>query len=123
MKVGCLALVLAALVPAAASAAHGSERLDKTGAVLDVWPRKAFAGSGVRVFVRIPAEPENRRLSITIDSGAFARSSEIELSGDRAPQAYWFDLRALPPGQYVVEAIVYGSTRPRAHLKDEFSRL
>lgn len=120
--VGRLALGLAAVVPMAATAASGTERHVRAAAALDVRPRMAFAGSGVRILVRVPADADNRRLRVTIDSGSFARTSEIDLEGLRAPGTHWFDLPALPAGDYLVEAIVYGSTGPRSRVEDRFSR-
>jgi len=81
-----------------------------------------MAGSGVRILVRVPADAENRRLRVTIDSESFSRTSEIDLEGLRAAEAHWFDLPALPAGDYLVEAVVYGSTGERRRIQDRFSR-
>ena len=120
--VGRLALVIAGALAMAASAASGADRHGRAPAALDVRPRMAFAGSGVRILVRVRAEAENRRLRVTIESDTFARTSEIDLEGLRAAEAHWFDLPALPAGDYLVEAIVYGSTGERSRLQDRFSR-
>ena len=120
--VGRFALVIAAVLPMAVSAASGAERHVRAAAALDVRPRMAFAGSDVRILVRVRAEAENRRLRVTIESDTFARTSEIDLEGLRAAEAHWFDLRALPAGDYLVEAIVYGSTGERSRVQDRFSR-
>jgi hypothetical protein len=82
----------------------------------------ALAGSGVRILVRVPPDADNRRLRVTVDSGSFSRTSEIDLEGIRAAEAHWFDLRALPAGDYLVEAIVYCSTGPRSRVEGKFSR-
>lgn len=121
-KVVCgLALVLAAAGTAAARDA-GRQPHQTGAATVGVWPRIAFAGAGVRLMVRVPAAADNRRLRITVDSGTYMRTSEIDLGGDRAPEAHWFDLRDLPAGEYVVEAVVFGSTGPRTRVEDHFSR-
>jgi len=121
-SVGRLALVLALVSPIVASGAERANQPTQPGAALDVRPRMAFAGSSVRILVRVPADAENRRLRLTIDSGDFTRSSEIDLEGQRAAEAHWFNLPALPAGDYVVEAIVYGSMGPRSRAQDRFSR-
>ena len=120
--VGGLALLLAAVSSTAAGAASAAERRAQPVAALDIRPRMAFAGRDVRILVRVPPDPDNRRLRVTIDSGSFSRTSEIDLEGLRAPGAHWFNLPALPAGDYLVEAIVYGSTGPRTRLEGAFSR-
>ena len=117
-----LALLLAAVSSMAAGVASGVERQAQPGAALDIRPRLAFAGSDVRILVRVPPDPDNRRLRLTIDSGSFARTSEIDLEGLRAPGAHWFNLPALPAGDYLVEAVVYSSTGPRSRVEGTFSR-
>jgi len=120
--VGRLVLILASISSMAAIVASGAERQVQPAAALVVRPRMAFAGSGVRILVRVPADADNRRLRLTIDSGLFSRISEIDLEGLRAAEAHWFDLPALPAGDYTVEAIVYGSTGPRRRIEDRFTR-
>jgi hypothetical protein len=120
--VGCVALLLTTVVPMSASAASRAERQGQRPAALNVRPRMAMAGSGVRILVRVPADAENRRLRVTIDSESFSRTSEIDLEGLRAAEAHWFDLPALPAGDYLVEAVVYGSTGERRRIQDRFSR-
>jgi hypothetical protein len=79
--VGRLLLVGTILVPAMA---NGAERETNPGtASLDVRPKKAFAGSSVRILVRVPADADNRWLRLVVNSEEFSSSSEIELEGDR----------------------------------------
>jgi hypothetical protein len=120
--VGRLALLLAAVSSTAVGLANGADRRAQPVAALDIRPRMAFAGHDVRILVRVPPDPDNRRLRLTIDSGSFSRTSEIDLEGLQAPAAHWFNLPALPSGDYMVEAIVYGSTGPRRRLEGTFSR-
>lgn len=120
--VGRLALLLAAVSTVAASVAGGAERRTQPVAALDIRPRMAFAGHDVRILVRVPPDADNRRLRVTIDSGSFSRTSEIDLEGVRAPGAHWFNLPALPAGEYLVEAVVYSSTGPRSRTEGTFSR-
>jgi hypothetical protein len=117
-----LVLLLAAVSSMASGVANGVERRAQPVAALDIRPRLAFAGSDVRILVRVPPDPDNRRLRVTIDSGSFARTSEIDLEGVRAPGAHWFNLPALPAGDYLVEAVVYSSTGPRSRVEGTFSR-
>ena len=117
--VGCLALVLAACNVAAA---RGAGRGEHGSAMLAVYPRVATAGSGVRVVVRTPPAAENRRLRVSVESGTYSRSSEIDLEGTDAAETYWFDLRGLPAGEYTVEATVFGTSGARARAMQFLTR-
>jgi len=118
--IGLIVVAAALVAPAATSGAERAGHAD--AASVDVRPRTAFAGSGARILVRIPADAENRRLRLVVDSGDFSSSSEIDLAGDQAPRAHWFTLQGLPAGEYLVEATVFGSTGPRSRVVGRFTR-
>lgn len=65
----------------------------------------------IRVLVRIPRDADNRVLRVTLDSGAFYRSSDVPLDGDRAPQSHTLTWPALPVGSYEVTIQLVGRAR------------
>ena len=67
--------------------------------------RSRFGPAGpVTVVVRIEPNPDNRAVRLTLDSGAYYRASVIQIDGDRAPRSHFITWKALPPGDYCVEA-------------------
>jgi hypothetical protein len=64
-----------------------------------------FAASGwLTLLVKIEPDQDNRTLRVTLDSGAFYRASEIQIDGAGAPKSHFVTWKALPPGDYCVEA-------------------
>jgi hypothetical protein len=90
------ALVISAMVISAPA------RAAESAAAISVTPLKAFAPPTVQAFVRVPRHPDNRLLRVTLDSGAFYRSSDLPLEGANAPTTHWVRWPSLPPGNYVV---------------------
>ena len=80
---------------------------------LRVTPNVSSAPSNVIVKAQVARHRDNRWLHIEADSGAFFRSSAIQLDGDKAPLITEFRLNDLPGGNYTVEA------RLRNHLGEE----
>jgi hypothetical protein len=77
------------------------------------------SASLVRAQVWIPRDSDNRVLRITLDSGAFYRSSDVPLEGDRAAQSHTLVWHALPPGAYEVTIQLVGTTRVKQILRRE----
>lgn len=86
---------------AASGETGASERL-----VLRVTPNVSSAPSTVVVKATIAPDAGNRWLLIEADSGAFYRSSSVQLDGDKAPRVTEFRLKALPGGEYTVTAVL-----------------
>jgi hypothetical protein len=85
---------------------------------IKVSPAQALAPSMLRVLVRIEPDVENRSLTVSVDSGDFYRSSEIQLDGDRAPKSFELQFPSLPEGEYDVVGVVkdnVGRQRSFAH--------
>lgn len=80
---------------------------------LRVTPNVSNAPSNVIVKAQVARHPDNRWLYIEADSGAFFRSSAIQLDGDKAPLVTEFRLNSLPGGNYTVVAVL------RNHLGHE----
>jgi len=73
---------------------------------LRVTPNVSSAPSTVVVKTTIAPDAANRWLHIEADSGAFYRSSDIQLEGDKAPAVTEFHLKGLPGGEYTVTAVL-----------------
>lgn len=88
----------------AASSPSASEKLS-----LKVTPNVSSAPSTVLVRAFITLDADNRWLRIEADSGAFLRSSDIQLEGDKAPLVTELSLKNLPGGEYTVSAVLRDS--------------
>ena len=98
-------LTLAALTMIGLLTASGttgaSEKL-----TLRVTPNVSNAPSTVIVKATVARNASNRWLRIEADSGAFFRSSDIQLDGERAPVVTEVRLPNLPGGEYTVVAVL-----------------
>lgn len=79
----------------------GDEKLS-----LKVTPNVSSAPSTVVVRAIVAPHADNRRLHIEADSGAFLRSSDVQLDGDKAPTVTEIRLKNLPSGEYTVKAVL-----------------
>jgi hypothetical protein len=71
-----------------------------------VRPTVVFSGGEVRATVRTPRDARNRELRVLIEAADFYASSDVQLDGDEAPATHQFSWKALPGGDYRVEAIL-----------------
>jgi hypothetical protein len=76
---------------------------------LRVTPNVSSAPSTVVVKATVARNADNRWLHIEAESGAFYRSSEIQLDGDKAPVVTEIRLNNLPGGEYTVLAVLRNS--------------
>lgn len=74
--------------------------------VLRVTPNVSAAPSTVVVKATVTRNVDNRWLFIEAESGAFYRSSEVQLDGDKAPLITEFRFSNLPGGDYTVKAVL-----------------
>jgi hypothetical protein len=74
--------------------------------LLRVTPNVSSAPSTVVVKATVARNADNRWLHIEADSGAFYRSSEVQLDGDKAPLVTEIRLNNLPGGEYTVIAVL-----------------
>ena len=76
----------------------------------------AVAMEPAQLTIRTTIEPNdaNRKLSVTIDSGAYSSSSDVPLEGRNAARLNVMEIRDVPSGLYEVRAVVSGSTGPLA---------
>jgi hypothetical protein len=81
------------------------------GANLDmrVSPAVSMEPALLRIHYRVEPNAANRRILITVESGDFYRSSEIQLEGDTAPLSSMVEYRNVPAGVYEISAVLAGS--------------
>jgi hypothetical protein len=89
---------------AASGETGASEKL-----MLRVTPNVSSAPSTVVIKATVAPNAGNRWLHIEADSGAFFRSSSVQLDGDKAPMVTEIRLKALPSGEYTVTAVLKDS--------------
>jgi hypothetical protein len=73
---------------------------------LRVTPNVSNAPSTVIVKAIVAPDAGNRWLMIEADSGAFYRSSAIQMDGEKAPMLTEVMLKGLPSGEYTVTAVL-----------------
>jgi hypothetical protein len=78
--------------------------------MLRVTPNVSSAPSTVIVQATVAPHADNRSLNIEAESGAFYRSSEVQLDGDKAPVVTEIRLTNLPGGEYTVKAVLRNTT-------------
>ncbi len=98
------AAVLAAGIIASTGGTAAREKL-----TLHVTPNVSNAPSNITVKATVAPDAANRWLRVEADSGAFYRSSAIQLDGDKAPEVTEFKLSNLPGGEYAVSAVLRNS--------------
>lgn len=87
---------------------------------LRVSPAVAFAPANLIVRTTVEADSANRGIEVVAESANFFRSSAVELDGDKAPRTKQFEFRSLPPGTYLVRAMLFGSDgHTRAAVRQE----
>lgn len=89
----------------ASGSSGASEKL-----MLRVTPNVSSAPSTVVVKATVAKNADNRWLHIEAESGAFYRSSEVQLEGDKAPLITEIRLNNLPGGEYTVMAVLRDSS-------------
>ncbi len=65
-----------------------------------------MAPATIRVRVGVEPDADNRVLNVIADSGAYYRSSEIQLDGERAPRLLVVEFPSLPGGSYTVQGML-----------------
>lgn len=101
MKKVTITAIITIVLVAAVSRTGASEKL-----ILRVTPNVSNAPSTVTVRATVAKDAGNRWLHIEADSGAFFRSSDIELDGESAPPVTEISLKNLPGGEYTVMAVL-----------------
>ena len=99
-RITLAALTLIGLITASGTTS-ATEKLS-----LRVTPNVSSAPSTVIVKATVAKNSDNRWLHIEAESGAFYRSSAIQLDGDNAPLVTEIRLKNLPGGEYTVSAVL-----------------
>ena len=101
------------LLLSVASTVNSGERL-----TIAVSPVHSFAPTNLTVRVHVTPDASNRALEVTADSGAYYRSSRIQLDGQEARTTMVLEFRNVPGGEYDVRATLIdsaGQGRAYAH--------
>ena len=80
----------------------------KESVSIRVSPAVAFAPADLIIRTTVEPDERNRALEIVADSGAFYRSSMIQLEGDRAPKTTTVTFHGVPAGEYEMAAVLIG---------------
>jgi hypothetical protein len=92
---------LCALLITVAFPLQAGERISMT-----VWPLQSMAPTNLSIRLRVEPNPDARYLQVVADSGAFLRSSQIQLNGDRAQRTTLIEFRNVPGGEYEVLGVL-----------------
>ncbi len=91
---------------------------------MKISPNVAFAPANLVVRTSVEADAANRALELVAESVDFYRSSEIQLDGENAPRTARFVFKGLPPGEYIVSAVLKGSgNEQRASVRQQVNVL
>ena len=80
-----------------------------------------LAPATLRWAVFVDVHEDNRLLRVSLDGDDFFQSSDVQLDGTQSPRTHFVSWRDIPAGEYVVTAVLYGSTGPRATLVRNFT--
>ena len=108
---------------AAPSVAKSPSTMDAGAKKLDVRVSgsASTAPATLRWTVFVGSHQDNRLLRVSIDGEAMFQSSDIPLEGAESARSHFLSWRDIPAGEYVVTAVLYGPSGPRASLVRRFS--
>jgi hypothetical protein len=75
-----------------------------------VSPEQSFAPTNLAIRVHVEPDPGNRALEVVAESGAYYRSSRIQLDGTEAPRTISFEFQSVPGGDYDVRGVLINSS-------------
>jgi hypothetical protein len=97
-------ILAVALLLLAAGSLDASEPLS-----IAVSPAQSFAPTNLTIRVHIDLDADNRTLEVVADSGAYYRSSQIQIDGADAPRTISIEIRNVPGGNYEVRGVLINS--------------
>ena len=97
-------IVTAALLLVAAVSLGANEPLS-----MAVSPAQSLAPTNLTIRIHVEPDAGNRALEVIAESGAFYRSSRIQIDGAEAPRTISFEFRNVPGGDYEVRGILINS--------------
>ena len=74
-----------------------------------VSPAQSLAPTNLTIRIHVEPDAGNRALEVIAESGAFYRSSRIQIDGAEAPRTISFEFRNVPGGDYEVRGILINS--------------
>ena len=75
-----------------------------------VSPAQSFAPTNLAIRVHVESDPGNRALEVVAESGAYYRSSRIQLDGTETPRTISFEFQNVPGGDYDVRGVLINSS-------------
>ena len=106
-------ILTAAFLLSSTAAFDANEPLSMT-----VSPAQSFAPTNLAIRLHVEAHAANRALEVVAESGAYYRSSRIQLEGAEAPRTIWFEFRNVPGGDYDVRGVlISGGGHERAAVR------
>lgn len=111
--------VLGLVILASGSVTSADERSTMPDLDMRVTPTYSRSPATVQATVFVQRDGSNRALRVTVDSGAFFRSSAVELDGAAAPRTHVFRWSSLPPGTYQILVELRGTENRHLLLRRE----
>jgi hypothetical protein len=110
-------------VNAAPGVAKSPSSTDASAKKLDVRVSgsASTAPATLRWTLFVGSHPDNRLLRVSIDGEAMFQSSDIPLEGADSARSHFVSWRDIPAGDYIVTAVLYGPSGPRATLVRRFA--
>ena len=103
-------MVAAALLLSAAVSLDANEPMS-----MAVSPVQSFAPTNLTIRVHLEPDAANRGLEVVAESGAYYRSSRMQIDGAEAPRTISFEIRNVPGGDYDVRgALINSAGKERA---------
>jgi hypothetical protein len=94
--------------PTRAAVAQADKPADEL--TLRLTPRFVSAPGYLRSLIRVMPNADNRVMRVSIDSGNYYRSSDIQLEGADAAMSHFLDWKQVPAGKYELKVEVIGAT-------------
>jgi hypothetical protein len=84
---------------------------------VNISPRITYQPGSVIIRISVEPHADNRALVVETDSGAYFRSSEVQLDGAHEARTRQITYADLPGGEYDVVVRVMGSDHARAEVR------
>jgi len=83
-----------------------------------VSPAQSFAPTNLTIRVHVEPHADNRALEVVAESGAYCRSSRMQIDGSEAPRTISFEIRNVPGGEYDMRgALINSAGKERAAVR------
>jgi hypothetical protein len=86
-----------------------------------VSPAQSIAPANLTIRVHVEPDADNRALEVVAESGAYYRSSRIQLDGIDAPRMIVIEIRNVPGGDYEVTGLLVNSAGKKQSVRTRVS--